>query len=105
MADENRRRVGRAVAADDSDLGRAQRLGLAPAPIPLCRVGASRRAEIAERAHVKAACLVDWPTGDSAKALHEAVGDVALRERMGPIEPADIERVRPPLEVFVRAEV
>src|SRR5262245_56045541 len=105
MADEDRRRVRLAVAADDSYLGRAQRLGLAPAPIPLRLVVASRRAEIAQLAHVKAACLVDRPTGDSAKALHEAVGDVAFRELMSRIKPADIEGVRPSLQVFVSAEV
>jgi hypothetical protein len=81
MADEDRRRVGLPVAANDSDLGRAQRVGLAPAAIPLRLVGVARhRAEIAERAHVKAPGLIDGTLGDVAKALHKAVGDIAFRK-------------------------
>lgn len=106
MANEDRRRVGLAVSADDSDLGRAQRARLQPAAVQLRPVGvARRRPEIAEGAHVKATCLIYRPAGEIAKALHETIGDVALCEVMSPIEPADIEGVRPPLEVFVRGEI
>src|SRR5262245_61120942 len=66
---------------------------------------ARRRPEIAERAHVKAACLIDGPPGDIAKALHEAVRDFALRKDVSGIQPADVEGSGPSLEVFVRAEI
>src|SRR5262245_3600043 len=66
---------------------------------------ARRRPEIAEGAHVKAACLIDGPPGDIAKALDEAVRDFALRKDVSGIQPADVEGSGPSLEVFVRAEI
>src|SRR5262249_3037254 len=106
MANQDRCGVRLAVWADDSYLGRAQRAGRDPPTMLLCPVGVvRRRPEVAEGAHVIATCLIDGPPGDISKALHETIGDVAVRKNVSGIQPADVEGGGPSLEVFVRAEI